>query len=130
MASDQLTLVLLAAFRAGTSAIISGIKILNETRDRIIVGIMDGKVMSIEHRRQLLNHDWIPLRLGLASVSLVLAIIIISLPYLANREIMKPGFSTVCYITALVPFCGFLNFLVFGISEWRFMKRELLRTAA
>ncbi|MFL6284982.1 MAG: hypothetical protein ACJ74Q_17715, partial [Pyrinomonadaceae bacterium] len=84
----------------------------------------------IEHRRWLLNHDWIPLRLGLASVSLVLSIIIVSLPRLANQEIMKPNFPLVCYITALVPFCGFLNFFILGVMEWRFMRRELLKTAA
>jgi|GEM_PF-2753300 hypothetical protein len=53
MASDQLTLVLLAAFWADTSAVLSGIKILNKTRDRIVLGTMD----CLLSRRWLLNHD-------------------------------------------------------------------------
>jgi len=72
----------------------------------------------------------VPLRLALAAVSLVLAIIIVSIPRLANQEIMKPNFPFVCYVAALVPFCGFLNFFILGIAEWRFMRREVLKTAA
>lgn len=127
MTSAQLALLLLAAFWAGTSALIAGIKQLSDTRDKVVVGVTDGVKMSVEHRRRLLYYDWVPLRLALAAISLILALIIGSLPQLAGEDSIKPGLPLVCYITALVPFGGFLNFIVFGIAEWLFMKRELLK---
>jgi len=130
MANDQLALVLLAAFWAGTSAVMSGIKLMNDTRDRIFIGLIDGKELSLEHRYRLLNSDWVPMRLALGSVSLVLAFIIVMLPRLANAETMKPSLPMVCYVAAFVPFAGFLYFILMGIMEYRLIRRTLRESEA
>jgi hypothetical protein len=86
---------------------------------------MEATRLSMEHRRQLLYYDWLPMRIGLAAVSLILALIIVMLPRLADPQTMKPSFPIVCWITALVPLGAFINFLVLGVCEYRLIHRSL-----
>jgi len=127
MTGDQLTLTLLAAFWAGTSALFSGIKNTNEVRDKIILGKIDREEVSRDHRWRLLFFDWLPMKASHVAVSLVLAFIMVMLPQLARQEASHQGFSTICYVTAIVPFTGALIFCITGILEFSFLRAAIRR---
>lgn len=129
MPGDQLTLILLGAFWAGTSAVLAGIKNTNDVRDRIIIGKFDKEPLLDPHLRRLLFLDWLPMKLALAAVSLVLGVIILLLPRLANETAVEAGFPIVCYVASAVPFAGFVTFLVSGWIEFDYM-REVIRKRA
>ena|ERR1017187_78097 len=125
MTGDQLTLTLLAAFWAGTSALFSGIKNTNEVRDNIILGKINKEDVSRDHRWRLLFFDWLPMKVSLVAVSLVLGFIMVMLPQLAKQEASHQGFSTICYVTAIVPFTGAMVFFASGIFEFVFLRAAI-----
>jgi hypothetical protein len=128
MASEsQLALVLLAAFWAGTSAVFAGIKNTNEVRDRIVVGKIGSDKLPTDYLWRLLLVDWLPLKLSLALVSLVLAVIILMLPEIGNSS---ASFATICRVAAVLPIlgCGF-EFLSCGF-ELHFLRQQVRRHRA
>jgi hypothetical protein len=125
MSSEQLALVLLGAFWAGTSVIFSGMKSASEVRDKILLGKNNNDSIDIAHLRRLLLFDWFPLKFALAAISLVLGIIIVMLPGLANSGIPDQQFTLVCYVTASVPFLGALFFCVSTIVELRVLRQSI-----
>lgn len=126
MTSDQLTLVLLGAFWAGTSAVLAGVKLTSETRDRITIGKFDNEPITVDHCWRLLLLDWLPTKLALIAVSLVLGIIMVLLPGMTDEKEKSHGFSTVCYIAAIVPFAGVPTFVGTGVYEF-FYVRHVIR---
>lgn len=119
MTSVQITLLLLAAFWAGTSALFAGVRYVTEARDKILRGSPDGQPLPTPYRRRVLYFDWVPMRLALAAVSIVLAVIIFALPCLAG----KPNMRWIAWITGAVPICGFVNFFVLGVFELRHLRQ-------
>ena len=119
MSVVEVTLLLLGAFWAGTSALFSGVTYVTQARDKILLGKSDQTRLSKQHRKRILYADWLPMRLALAGVSLVLAVIIFSLPSITE----KPELSGIALVTGIVPVCGFLNFLVVGVFEFLSMAR-------
>lgn len=125
MTGEQFILVLLAAFWAGSNVVLAGFNAMNATRNTILLGDLSGKKLSWTHRKRLLYYDWLSMRLGLAGISIVLTVIIMGLPSIADPQIITDNFLLLVYITAFVPFCGFLFFLVFGFLEYRYISKEL-----
>ena len=127
MGGDQLTIVLLGAFWAGTSAVYTAIKNTNEVRDKILAGKVNELVLEISERRHLLFFDWLPLKSSIAAVSVVLGVIIVQLPHLANQASIEQGFSNVCYIASAVPFAGGLATVISGFADYRLMQKHIKR---
>ena len=127
MQIDHLTLVLalLGAFWTGTSAVFTGMDAATKTRDKIAAGRADNEAFAPSYRRHLLLYDWLPLKLALTSVSLVLGVIILLLPLLATPSSASELFSTICRIAAFVPFAGALSFLITTPIEWRMLSRKI-----
>jgi hypothetical protein len=117
---------LLAAFWTGTNAVFTGAKQTNETRDRIVLGKIGNDELPEGHAIRMLQYDWLPMKAGLAAVSLMLGIIIWQLPSLATQPSSPQSFWLICDMAAIVPFSGFVTFLISGIVEFRFM-REVIR---
>ena len=125
MDSIQLSLVLLAAFWAGTSAVWSGIGIMISARDKIMMGYIADHKLTVDQRRKLLIMDWLPVRMSLGAVSIFLAFLILYLPELSGSQQLDPEFSTVTYGAAIVPFCGAVYFAIGGVLEYRYLVRSL-----
>lgn len=126
MAALQLSLVLVASIWAAMNTLIAGYNAVNGTRDRVLTGCTDeGIPLTTSHRRIMYRNDWLPLKVGLAVVSLAFAAFIAYLPELAE----DPGaLRPVCYVAALLPFGSFLGFFALGISDRRLL-RAVLREA-
>jgi ABC-type uncharacterized transport system permease subunit len=125
MSEDQLAIVLLGAFWAGTSFVYSGIKNTNEVRDKIVLGKIGNDLLPVSYLWRLLLVDWLPLKLSLALVSLALGIIILLLPSLRDPQTERPGFRTVCYVAAVMPVLGFVFQLSSCVLEGVFLRRTI-----
>lgn len=119
----QLGLVLVASVWAAVNTLIAGYNAVNGTRDRTVTGFTDeGIPLSLEHRRVMYRDDWLPLKTGLALVSMAFAAFIFFLPELAEDA---SGLRLVCYIAALLPSGTFIGFAVLGLSDRRLMLHSL-----
>ena len=119
----QLSLVLVASVWAAVNTLIAGYNAVNGTRDRIVTGFSDeGIPLTLEHRRVMYRNDWIPLKAGLALVSLAFAAFILFLPQLSGAV---SGLRTVCYIASVLPLGSFLGFSVLGLSDRRLILNSL-----
>ena len=123
MTSLQLSLVLVASIWAAMNTLIAGYNAVNGTRDRVVTGATDeGVALTVPHRRIMYRNDWLPLKVGLATVSLAFAAFIVFLPELADDpERLRP----VCYVASLLPLGSFLGFFLLGFSDRRLMLATL-----
>ena len=119
----SLVLALLAAFWAGTSAVFTGMKMLMERADVITVGKAGDVSLDATYRRRILLYEWIPLRAALGLMSLMLGVVMLSLPALAEPP--QEAFRRVCLVTAVVPFLGAVYFLLGGVLEYLELRRRL-----
>jgi len=127
MSDINLALVLLGAFWAGTSSVFAGIKLAADIQDRIVVGRLDGQPLPVRYRWFLLAIHWLPLKLALGIISLVLGVIIIKLPDLRSTVPSPDPFRTVCYWAAIMPFVGFAYQLLAAAVDGVFLSRILLQ---
>lgn len=123
MTSLQLGLVLVASIWAAMNTLITGYTAVNATRDRVVTGRTDeGVRLTPAHRRVMYRNDWIPLKMGLAAISLAFSGFILYLPELAEQpELLR----SVCYVAALLPFGSFLGFFILGFSDRRLIREAL-----
>ena len=119
----QLSLVLVASVWAAVNTLIAGYNAVNGTRDRIVTGFSDeGIPLTLEHRRVMYRNDWMPLKAGLAMVSLAFAAFILFLPQLSDAA---SGLRTVCFIASVLPLGSFLGFSILGLSDRRLILDSL-----
>ena len=123
MNSLQLGLVLVASIWAAMNTLIAGYNAVNGTRDRILTGFTDeGVKLTQEHRKIMYENDWLPMKAGLAFVSLAFGGFLIFLPELAeDTEVLFP----VCYIASLLPFGSFVGFFFLGLRDRRLLIKVL-----
>lgn len=99
---------------------IAGYNAVNGTRDRILTGRTDeGIPITLEHRELLLRNDWVPMKSGIALISLMFALFLMFLPRLAEQV---SELQLICWIAATVPLFSFATFFVLGISDYRAMR--------
>ena len=68
------------------NTLIAGYTAVNGTRDRVVTGHTDeGVPLRIGHRKIMYRNDWLPMKVGLATVSLAFAAFVIFLPELADQ---------------------------------------------
>ena len=122
----QLSLVLVASIWAAMNTLIAGYNAVNATRDRILTGHTDeGVVLTYEHRRIMYENDWLPLKAGLAFVSLAFGVFLLFLPELAAESGLLRPF---CYAASLLPFGSFFGFFFLGLRD-RHLILEVLAAA-
>jgi hypothetical protein len=123
MTDLQIMLVLVASIWAAVNTVIAGYNAVNGTRDRILTGCTDeGTPMTLEHRKLSLRNDWIPMKTGIALISLMFGLFLIFLPSMAEGV---SELQMICRIAAVVPFFSFATFFVLGINDYRVMHRVL-----
>lgn len=123
MSSLQLSLVLVASIWAAMSTLIAGYTAVNGTRDRILTGYTDeGIGLTLEHRKIMYKNDWLPMKAGLAFVSLAFGGFLVFLPELAgDTSLLRPF----CYVASLLPFGSFIGFFFLGLRDRRVMIKVL-----
>lgn len=128
MNSLQLALVLVASIWAAMNTLIAGYNAVNSTRDRILTGCTDeGVQLTLEHRRIIYENDWLPMKAGLAFVSLAFGGFLIFLPELAeDTHLLRPF----CYVASLLPFGSFVGFFFLGLRDRRLIIKVLGSDAA
>jgi len=111
----QMGLVLVASIWAAMNTLIAGYDAVNGTRDRILTGRTDeGIPLTLAHRRIMYQNDWLPMKAGLAFVSLAFGGFLLFLPELAeDTELLRPF----CYVASLLPLGSFLGFFVLGLRD-------------
>ncbi len=123
MTDLQIMLVLVASIWAAVNTVISGYNAVNGTRDRIMTGCTDeGVPMSLAHRKLVLRNDWLPMKSGIALISLMFTLFLFFLPRMAAQV---SDFQVTCRVAAVVPFFSFATFFILGISDYRAMRRVL-----
>ena len=130
MKDINLALILLGAFWAGTSSVFAGIKLEGEIRNQIVVGTLDDHVLPIRYLWRLLVFHWLPLKLALGIISLVLGVIIIALPDLRDTVPTVDQFRYVCYWAAVMPFMGCVYQLVGAVTDGLFLRDAVLQAKA
>ena len=123
MNSLQLALVLVASIWAAMNTLIAGYNAVNGTRDRILTGCTDeGVQLTLEHRRIIYENDWLPMKAGLAFVSLAFGGFLIFLPELAeDTHLLRPF----CYVASLLPCGSFVGFFFLGLRDRRLIIKVL-----
>lgn len=123
MNSLQLGLVLVASIWAAMNTLIAGYNAVNATRDRILTGHTDeGIRLSPEHRKIMYENDWLPMKAGLAFVSLAFGGFLIFLPELAeDGQLFRPF----CYVASLLPFGSFVGFFFLGLRDRQLIVRVI-----
>jgi len=123
MTDLQIMLVLVASIWAAVNTVIAGYNSVNRTRDRILTGRTDeGIAMTLEHRELSLRNDWVPLKSGIALISLMFALFLVFLPGIANQV---GELRVICWVAAMAPFFSFITFFVLGVSDYRAMRTQL-----
>jgi len=123
MSSLQLGLVLVASIWAAMNTLIAGYRAVNGTRDRILTGYTDeGIKLTLEHRKLMYENDWLPMKAGLAFVSLAFGGFLIFLPELADDTRLLSPF---CYVASLLPFGSFVGFFFLGLRDRRLIIQLL-----
>jgi|SRR5579872_1306857 len=128
--ATDLTLVLLAAFWAGTSAVFGGIKDTNQIRDRIVSGVAEQQRIPLEERRRMFIWDWMPQKLSLAFISGVLCAVILLLPSIRGGQSGNDEFQTVCRIAAVTPALGTFYQLISFVADAFHLSSVLGRKSA
>lgn len=123
MDSGQLALVMVAGIWAALNTLVSAYKVINEKRDIIVTGRFNGEDLSLAHRRLMLQNDWIPLKFGIAVVSLLFALVLYSVPYLTNEP--SALLRLLASMSALGPFASFAAFSILGLRDYKFIKKTL-----
>ena len=114
---------MVAAVWAAFNTLVSAYKVVNDKRDVIITGRYEGEEISLEHRRLLLVNDWIPLKFGVAVISLVFAFALVAIPFLSANP--SPWLVALSIAAALGPFASFLAFTILGYRDYRYLRRTL-----
>ena len=115
-----LIFALLTAFWAGTNAVFTGMKLLAERRDAIVIAKLGSVDIDRDARRHILRFEWVPIRLALGLVSAMLGTIIAALPTLATPP--SDSLRLICWLAAIVPFSGAGFFLVYGAREYVYLR--------
>jgi hypothetical protein len=123
MSSLQLGLVLVASIWAAMNTLIAGYNAVNGTRDRILTGRTDeGIALTLEHRRIMYENDWLPMKAGIAFVSLAFGGFLIFLPELADdANLLRPF----CYVASLLPIGSFIGFFFLGLRDRKLIIKVL-----
>jgi hypothetical protein len=123
MNSLQLGLVLVASIWAAMNTLIAGYNAVNGTRDRILTGFTDeGVRLTLEHRKIMYQNDWLPMKAGLAFVSLAFGGFLIFLPELAeDTDLLRPF----CYVASLLPLGSFVGFFFLGMRDRQLIVKVL-----
>lgn len=126
----NLVLTLIIAYWAGTNVVFTGVKAANEARDKIIAGKIGEKTLAYKELSSIFWFDWLPIVIALASISSVLGIVLMALPeFISSKHAVLAGeraefknIARVCYIAAIVPWCGAAWFLFRTVSEYRVLR--------
>jgi hypothetical protein len=123
MSSLQLGLVLVASIWAAMNTLIAGYNAVNGTRDRILTGRTDeGIALTLEHRRIMYENDWLPMKAGIAFVSLAFGGFLMFLPELADdANLLRPF----CYVASLLPIGSFIGFFFLGLRDRKLIIKVL-----
>jgi protein-S-isoprenylcysteine O-methyltransferase Ste14 len=98
-------------------------KMLMERIDAITMGKVGDAPLDPTYRRRLLLYEWAPLRAALGLISVMLGVVMVSLPALAKPR--YEAFDRICCVASVVPFLGAVYFLVGGVFDYLELRRRL-----
>lgn len=122
----QLALVVVGAVWASASSIIAISKTLNQTRNHIVLGVMDNQPLPLNFRKLLLKNDWIPLNIAICIICVIFTTVICLIPWLIPSQDRSFLVFVVCLVAALNPFIAFLAFAIWGQSDYKYIKDVLV----
>lgn len=113
---------IIAALWVSGGVAVTSTQAINERRDVIMSGVLDGTPLSLLHRQTILYDDWVPLVIMMGLNNLVLAAFFIIGP-LALK--LNRSFKILCFICATLPVLGLVSWSVGGIVEYNVMQTIL-----
>ena len=120
-------LPILGALWLSGGAAIASTQMINERRDVIMQGFLNGRPLSMLHRQTILHDDWLPLVIVMAISSAVLAAFFIIAPFALK---LNRSYRILCFICAASPAIGLVAWIVGGVSEYTMMQSLLANEAA
>jgi hypothetical protein len=99
-------------------------KQLNDMRNVILVGKIGSDDLTREHKKLILENDWIPGEIAAVSMSIAYGIIILLIP-LAQKAAITDSLWWACILFSIFPFFAGIAFLTTGFKEYRIMRENI-----
>lgn len=120
-------LPIVGALWVSGSVAVASTQVINERRDVIMSGVLDGTRLSMFHRQTILYDDWLPQVIvsALSCVILTAFFVIVPMALKLNRS-----YRILCLVCATVPAVGALSWCLQGIAEYNMMQALLANETA
>jgi hypothetical protein len=123
---NEALIAIIGTLWVATSTVISTSQVINERRDVVLSGQLDGRPIAVYHRELILHHDWLPMAIASGLACLVFAVFLCLVPRIFKLE---GPLRIFCFAAAIVPAVGGLSWLLGGVAEFQLMD-ETLRAAS
>ncbi|MEQ9104978.1 MAG: hypothetical protein RIE53_09780 [Rhodothermales bacterium] len=121
-------LAILSMFWAMMRVLLTAFTTLNERRDTIATGHLDGHPITLEHRKTIFFHDWLPLSGAAIFFMLLVGFMIAKLPSLIlsdSESILNNRLSTLTGLAAIMPFMLAVGYFCMTVVGTIFIGRVL-----
>lgn len=113
-------IAILSMFWAMMRVLLTAFTTLNERRDAIATGYLNGRPITSRHRKTLFYHDWLPLTGAAVFFMLIVGIIIFELPTLLLLEadsVLLERMKTLSLLAAVMPFIMAIGYVVTSFAD-------------
>lgn len=123
MTESQLAFLVVAAMWAAVSAVATSSKMMNDTRNTVLLGYLGDKRLPKKHRELLLCSDWVSWSAFTTIGALVFATILFALPWLVVQQTNSLTF--VCTMIGIVPVLLVAGILFYGRQDFQAMRHAI-----
>ncbi len=112
----------LGALWLSAGAGVASTQMINERRDVIMTGVLDGTRLSMFHRNTILHDDWLPMVIGMTLMNLVFTAFFLMVPLVLK---LNRNYKILCFTCATIPVLGLVSWAAGGIVEYDMMRSLL-----
>lgn len=122
----EMFLLPLAGFWAIFDSLSKAIESVNRMRETILIGQMDGKRLTLEHRKAMFL-DWCLTMTGVIGASVLFSGIVFWIQHHVKTHPHVSEISTLLVCVALFPLISAFFFVVCGVSDFKLIHKTLFR---
>ena len=101
---------------------VASTQMINDRRDVIMTGVLDGTRLSMFHRNTILHDDWVPLVITMALSNLVFTAFFLMVPFALK---LNRNYRILCFTCAAIPVLGLVSWVGGGLIEYEMMRSLL-----
>ena len=122
-----LILALIGSIWASSSSLIAVTKLLNDTRNIILIGKVGNDTIPLRLRKHMFHYDWLPAWILGTLVILAFGFMTLLFPVLVELTKRSAILWIGCLIIFLFPFSATVSSLISGYKDYRYISEELSR---